>query len=112
MTICIIGGYTYFITFTNDYPRYGYVYLMKHKSELFERFKEFRNEVEKQTEKSIKILQLDQGGEYLSCISRLSKNNRLLSQWTPLRTQLNGLSESKNCMLQSMISYANIPLSF
>jgi len=66
MMICVISGYTYFITFTNDYPRYGYVYLMKHKSELFERFKEFRNEVEKQTEKSIKILQLDQDGEYLS----------------------------------------------
>jgi flavin-dependent dehydrogenase len=42
-----IHGYTYFITFTNNYSRYGYVYLMKYKSESFERFKEFRNEVEK-----------------------------------------------------------------
>ncbi|XP_073130816.1 uncharacterized protein [Henckelia pumila] len=41
-------GHTYFITFTDDYSRYGYVFLMKHKSESFERFKEFRNEVEKQ----------------------------------------------------------------
>jgi hypothetical protein len=42
-----IHGYTYFITFTNNYSRYCYVYLMKYKSESFERFKEFRNEVEK-----------------------------------------------------------------
>jgi hypothetical protein len=42
-----IHGYTYFITFTNHYSRYGYVYLMKYKSESFERFKEFRSEVEK-----------------------------------------------------------------
>ena len=36
------GGYFYFITF-----RYGYVYLMKHKSDSFEMFKRFWSEVEK-----------------------------------------------------------------
>ena len=41
------GGYTYFIIFTDDLSRYGYVYLMKHKSEAFEKFKKFRHEVEK-----------------------------------------------------------------
>jgi hypothetical protein len=35
------GGFEYFITFTDDFSRYGYVYLMKHKFETFERFKEF-----------------------------------------------------------------------
>ena len=40
------GGYEYFITFTDDYSRYGYVYLMRRKSEAFEKFKEFRAEVE------------------------------------------------------------------
>src|SRR5581483_5454480 len=42
------GGYRYFITFTDDFSRYGYVYLMRHKSESFERFKEFQNEVQNQ----------------------------------------------------------------
>ena len=41
------GGYFYFITFTDDLSRYGYVYLMKNKLESFEMFKLFRNEVEK-----------------------------------------------------------------
>ena len=27
------GGYRYFLTFTDDLSRYGYIYLMKHKSE-------------------------------------------------------------------------------
>ena len=40
------GGYRYFITFTYDFSRYGYVYLMKHKSESFEMFKIFKNEVQ------------------------------------------------------------------
>jgi hypothetical protein len=46
MSILTRGGYHYFLTFTDDLSRYGYVYLMKHKSEMFEKFKEFQNEVE------------------------------------------------------------------
>ena len=33
------GGYLYFVTFIDDYSRFGYVYLMKYKSETFEKFK-------------------------------------------------------------------------
>ena len=33
------GGFRYFITFTEDFSRYGYVYLMRHKSKLFEKIK-------------------------------------------------------------------------
>ena len=37
MTICAIGGYTYFITFTLYHSRYGYVYSKKHIFELLEK---------------------------------------------------------------------------
>ena len=60
------GGFQFFITFTDDFSRYGYVYLMKHKSESFEMFKIFKNEVQNQLGKSIKALRSDRGGEYLS----------------------------------------------
>ena len=36
------GGKEYFITFTNDYLGYRYVYLMGHKSEAFESFENIR----------------------------------------------------------------------
>ena len=39
------GGFSYFAMFTDDFSRYGYVYLMKCKSKSFEKFKEFKNEV-------------------------------------------------------------------
>ena len=55
MNISARGGYYYFIMFTDDLSRYGYVYLMKHKLKSFEIFKRFHAEVEKETEKSIKI---------------------------------------------------------
>ena len=60
------GGFIYFITFTNDFSWYGYLYLMKYKLKAFEKFKEFRIEVEKQLGRSIKTLRFDRGGEYLS----------------------------------------------
>ena len=60
------AGFSYFITFIGDHSSFGYVYLMKYKSETFEEFKEFRQEVEKQLGKSIKVLRSDRGGEYLS----------------------------------------------
>jgi hypothetical protein len=50
------GGIQYFLTFTDDLSRYGYVYLMKHKSETFEKFKEFKNAIENQRGKKIKAL--------------------------------------------------------
>src|SRR4051794_35796260 len=56
------NGYRYFVTFTDDFSRYAYIYLMKHKSETFEKFKEFQNEVKNQLDKKIKHLPSDRGG--------------------------------------------------
>ena len=44
---------------------------MTYKSETFEKFKEFKAEVEKQLGKSIKTLRSDRGGEYLSQVASL-----------------------------------------
>ena len=66
MSVHARGGFVYFITFIDNYSRYGYLYLMRYKSEAFERFKEFRNKVEKQLGRSTKALRSYQGGEYLS----------------------------------------------
>ncbi|KAL0453656.1 UNVERIFIED_CONTAM: Retrovirus-related Pol polyprotein from transposon TNT 1-94 [Sesamum latifolium] len=98
------GGFSYFITFTDDHSLYGYVYLMRYKSEAFGRFKEYRLEVENQTNRKIKALRSDRGGEYLSgeFIDYL-KENGILSQWTPPGTpQLNGVAERRNRTLLDM----------
>ena len=60
------GGYRYLLTFTDDFSRYGYIYLMKHKSETFEKFKEFQSEVKNHHNKKIKFLRSDRREEYLS----------------------------------------------
>ena len=41
MSIKARGRYRYFLTIMDDLSRYGYIFLVKHKSETFEKFKEF-----------------------------------------------------------------------
>ncbi|GJX63392.1 retrotransposon protein, putative, ty1-copia subclass [Tanacetum coccineum] len=63
-------GASYFVTFTDDFSRYGYVYLLKHKHEVFETFKVFQKEVENQLGKTIKSLRFDRGDMVRSMMSQ------------------------------------------
>ena len=56
------GGYCYFLIFTDDFGRYRYIYLMKHKSETFEKFKRFQSEVKNHHNNKIMFLRSDQKG--------------------------------------------------
>ena len=59
-----VDGYDSFITFTDDYSRYGNIYPIKERSEALDKFKIFKAEVENQHNKKIKIVRSDRGGEY------------------------------------------------
>ncbi|GJW68019.1 retrotransposon protein, putative, ty1-copia subclass [Tanacetum coccineum] len=83
-------GKRYYVTFTDDFSRYGYVYLIKHKSDTFEVFKRYQNEVENQLGRKIKL--------------------------TPPRTpQLKRVTKRRNRtlldMVRSMMSRATLPIS-
>ena len=112
------GGYEYFVTFTDDYSRYGHVYLMRRKSDTFEKFKEYRALVEKQLGKVIKTLRSDRGGEYLlGEFEDHLKEEGIVSQLTaPGTPQQNGVSERRNRtlmdMVKSMMSYSSLSDSF
>src|SRR3954464_7414650 len=110
--------YHYFLTFTDVLSRYGYIYLMKHKSEMVEKFKEFQREVENHRNKKIKFLRSDHGDKYLSYEFGLQlKQCEIVSLLTPPGTpQHNSASERHNRTLldivQSMMSLTDLPLSF
>ncbi|GJU53720.1 retrotransposon protein, putative, ty1-copia subclass, partial [Tanacetum coccineum] len=119
---CISGkmahGASYFITFTDDFSRYGYVYLMKHKHEVFETFKVFQNEVENQLGKKIKAIRSDRGGKYLNheYINHI-KSCGIVSHLTPPCTpKHNRVSERRNRtlldMVRSMLNLTTLPKSF
>ncbi|GJS68200.1 retrotransposon protein, putative, ty1-copia subclass [Tanacetum coccineum] len=101
-------GASYFVTFTDDFSRYGYIYLLKHKHEVFETFKVFQK----------KSLRSDRGGEYMSqeFLDHL-KDYGIITHRTPLYTpQHNGVSEKRNKtlldMVRSMMSQTTLPKSF
>ena len=91
---------------------------MKHKSETFEKFKEFQSEVENHRNKKIKFLRSDCGGEYLSYEFGLHiKQCGVVSQFTPPGTPHHyGVSERRNLtlldMMRSMMYLTDLPLSF
>lgn len=61
-----VGGAKYFVTFIDDKSRMIFVYFLKNKSEVFEKFKMFKTQVERQTGCRIKTLRTDNGCEYLN----------------------------------------------
>ena len=53
----------YFVTLIDDYTRYGYTYLLKHKSKVVKKFRHYKLEVEKQQGEPIKSVNNDISGE-------------------------------------------------
>ncbi|GJW77154.1 retrotransposon protein, putative, ty1-copia subclass [Tanacetum coccineum] len=111
-------GASYFVTFTDDFSRYGYVYLLKHKHEVFETFKVFQKEVENQLGKTIKLLRSDRGGEYMSqeFLDHLKDHGIITHRTPPYTAQHNGVSKRRNRtlldMVRSMMSQTTLPKSF
>jgi hypothetical protein len=56
-----VDGCDSFITFTDDYSRFGYIYPIKERSKALDKFKIFKAEVENQHDKRIKIVISDGG---------------------------------------------------
>ena len=76
-------GASYFITFIDDYTRYGHVYLISLKSQALDCFIQYINEVENQLDKKIKALRTDRGCEYLSeQFTKLCNDKGILRQLT------------------------------
>jgi hypothetical protein len=118
MSFVARGGFKYYITFIDDFSRYGYIYLMRHKLESFEMLKEFQNEVQNQLAKKIKFLWSDGGDEYLSLEfnSHLKRCGIVPKLTLPGMPQWNGVSKQRNRtlldMVRSMMSQTDLLLSF
>ena len=115
MNVKVRGGYEYFISLIDDYSRYGCLYLMHHKSEAVENFREYKTEFENLKEKTIKTLRLDRGGEHMDLrFQDYMIEHGITSQLSALGIpQQNGVSERRNRtpldMVRSMMSFAQLP---
>jgi hypothetical protein len=115
-----------FITFTDGFSRYGYIYPIKERSEALYKFKIFKTEVENQHNIKIKLVRSDRGGEYYGRhtpysqvhgpFARFLQENGIVAQYLMSNDpQQNGVAERCNRtlmdMVRSMLSYSTLPIS-
>lgn len=120
------SGEKYFITFIDDYSRYGYTYLLHEKSESVNVLEIFIDEVERQLDRKVKVVRSDRGGEFYGkftekgqCpgpFAKLLESRGICAQYTmPGTPQQNGVAERRNRtlmeMVRSMLSNCSLPPS-
>ena len=89
------NGKLYYVSFTDDYMRWTTVYCIGQKSEVFQKYKEYEALLKTQHGNQIKLLQSDQGGEFLSneFTNHLKKNGTLRSLTVHDIPEENGVAE-------------------
>lgn len=120
------GGEKYFITFIDDFSRYGYIYCLNEKSQAVKALEVYVNEVERQLDRKVKIIRSDRGGEYYGkhnesgqCpgpFAKFLEARGICAQYTmPGTPQQNGVAERRNRtlidMVRSMMSNSSLPMS-
>jgi transposase InsO family protein len=113
-----LGGAEYFLSFIDDKTHFTWVYCLKRKSEVFQKFREWKVCVEKESGHVLKSLRTDNGGEYTSKQFR----DYLLSEGIrheltiPKTPEQNGVAERMNRTLvetvRSMLFDARLPKRF
>ena len=98
MSTRALGGGEYFVTFIDDHSRKTWIYFLKTKDEVFDRFREFKALVENLTRKKIEVLRSDNGGEYTDKeFKEFCASEDIRREWkTPYNPEHNGVAERKN----------------
>jgi hypothetical protein len=98
MPVRSLGGSLYYVIFIDEYSRKTWLYLLKTKDKVFNKFQEFKAEIENLTNRKIKTLRTDNGGEYTSKeFIAFCKSTGIRREMTvPHNPQQNGVAEIKN----------------
>jgi transposase InsO family protein len=94
ITIPSLGKFLYYAIFIDDYSHKTWIYFLKAKAEVFTKFQEFKALVENISGSKIKILRLDNGGEFTLKECREAGIKRELT--TPYNPQQNEVAKRKN----------------
>ena len=113
-----IGNSLYFVTFIDDFSRYVFLYFIKEKNEVFEKFKEFEALATNQAGHPIGTLRSDGGGEYVGrafeqYLASKGIQHQLTIRYTP---EQNGVAERYNRTIcesaRAMIAQSELPKRF
>ena len=113
-----LGGALCFLTFVDDKSHYTWFYVLKHKSEVLQKFKEWKALVETSSGYRLKKLRTDNGGEYCSDeFEQFCKGEGVHHELTiPKTPEQNGVAEHMNRTLveavRSMLADSKLPKRF
>ena len=104
------------MSFIDDYSKFTWIYLLKHKSDVFQCFNDFQNLVERLFNRKIVAMQTDWGGEYEKLNSFFQRVGITHLVSCPHAHQQNGVAERKHRHIVevglSLLSHASMPLKF
>lgn len=110
------GNNKYYISFIDDYSKFTWVYLLRHKSNAFTIFHEFQNLVERMFNRKIIAMQTDWGGEYVRLNSLFRKIGITHLVSCPHAHQQNGVAERKHRHIVevglALLATASMPLKY
>jgi len=115
MSTRAISGAEYFFTFIDDHSRETWIYFLRAKDEVFDRFKEFKALVKNLTGRKIKILRSNNGGKYTDKnFTDFYAREGIRREWTtPYNPEHNGVAERKNKIIvgaaKAMLYDQNLP---
>ena len=113
-----LSGGEYVLTFIDDKSRYVWVYILKHKDDVFPCFLDWKALVERSTNQKLKALRTDNGGEYMSTEFQmyLKKEGVCHELTVPKTPEQNGVAERMNRTLvegvRAMLADARLPHRF
>ena len=90
------GGFKYYVSFVDDYSRFCWIYLLKHKSDVEHVFYAFQAHVERLLDTKIKAVQSDWGGEYHKLHRYFQTTGISHRVSCPHTSQQNGIVERKH----------------
>ena len=110
--------FQYYVLFVDEYSKFTWLYLLKHKFDVLNIFKFFEVTAENQLDSKIKVLRTDNSGEFTSnAFKNFCSSHGLIQQFScPHTPQQNGVAERKHrhiveCAL-TMLSYSQLPPSY
>ena len=107
MPIKSMNGSRHIFTFIDDFSRYTWVFFIKKKSEVCEKFTELKALIKNASSQKIKILRSDNGGDYFNneLLHICSQTGIQFQHSIPYTPQQNGVAERKNRSLNEMSTY-------
>lgn len=111
-----IGGSRFYVIFKDDASSFTSIYFIRHKADVFEKFKEYQALITNKFSRPIKAIRMDNGKEYInhSMKSFLTSRGIQIEATAPYTPQQNGCSERHNRTLvekaRTMLHAKNLTL--